>query len=258
MRSACSRPAAGAPWGVGTSSTRSWAASGPVQDNARSIAKTGSLFFNPGTRWAHNSNVTGKVVNFRRSDAPAEDPVEGCRRGDPEALRAVFVAHSPYLERLLMRVMGPTADVEDVLQNTFVAAIRAFPSFRGEAAVRTWLSRIAIRTAQERLRRAEHRRRGNLPDLEAVADQTPVGRERGVDARRQLDAVYRHLEKIGPKKRVAFVLHVMEGHSMEEVAALTGATRAATKSRVFWARRELLKRATHDPVLKELLPEAEA
>jgi len=54
------------------------------------------------------------------------------------------------------------------------------------------------------------------------------------------------------KKRLAFVLYVFEGRPIDEVAALTGATRVATKSRVFWARRELLARVAADPVLREL------
>jgi DNA-directed RNA polymerase specialized sigma24 family protein len=56
---------------------------------------------------------------------------------------------------------------------------------------------------------------------------------------------------------VAFMLHVFEGHPLEEVAALTGASLTATKSRVFWARRELWKRASRDPLLKTLIEEAQ-
>jgi len=203
--------------------------------------------------------VTGKVVNLRPSTHPDDaDLVEGCRQGDTDALRTVFAAHAPYLERLLIRVCGPGADVEDALQNTFIAAIHAFPRFRGEAAVRTWLSRIAIRCAYEPRRRAEHRLRGSLPELEAVGDdgRQAIEREDALDARNQLARVYDHLDKIGSKKRVAFVLHVFEGHSLEEVAALMGASRSATKSRVFWARRELLKRAARDPGLKALITES--
>jgi RNA polymerase sigma-70 factor (ECF subfamily) len=176
----------------------------------------------------------GELLHIR-SDAQLKelDLVEACKRGDSQALRQVFMAHSPYLERLLGRVAGSSLEVEDLLQSTFVAAIRAFPRFRGEAMVRTWLARIAVRTAQERHAFAE----GDL------------------DARRRLQRLHAHLQAIGPKKRIAFVLHVFEGHALEEVAALMGASVAATKSRVFWARRELLKRAARDPLLRDLLQE---
>jgi len=51
------------------------------------------------------------------------------------------------------------------------------------------------------------------------------------------------------------VLHVFEGLPIEEVAALTGASVTASKSRIFWARRELMKRASRDPLLRDLVQE---
>jgi RNA polymerase sigma-70 factor (ECF subfamily) len=201
----------------------------------------------------------GELLKLERNaaapQAEPEDLIEACRRGERPALQAVFRAHAPYLERLLSRVVGPGADLEDVLQATFLGAITAFPRFRGEAQVRTWLARIAIRTAHERLRRAEHRRRGELPPLERIADDAEqvLRGEHGIDTRRQLERLYHHLDALGPKKRLAFVLHVLDGNPLEDVAALTGASLAATKSRVFWARRELFRRAARDPLLRGLL-----
>lgn len=203
----------------------------------------------------------GSLVHFRALPPDPEelDLVERCRRGDQQALRAVFVAHSPYIERLLSRVVGPSLEVEDLLQSTFVAAIQAFPRFRGEAQVRTWLARIAVRTAQDRLRSAAHKRRADLPDLERRPDDgRAVHAEQDLDSRRRVERLYEHLSAIAVKKRVAFMLHVFEGHPLEEVAALTGASVAATKSRVFWARRELLKRASRDPLLKGLIEETKS
>jgi RNA polymerase sigma-70 factor (ECF subfamily) len=140
--------------------------------------------------------------------------------------------------------------MEDVLQDTLEAVVVAFPAFRGEAAVSTWMARIAVRTAYHHLEHPDVRRRtslelvgGEMPDASAVAPETHA------DARRALLATYRHLDGLSAKKRIAFVLHVFEGRPMEEVAALMCASRAATKSRVFFARRELLSRARRDPEL---------
>ena len=199
----------------------------------------------------------GRLVNLHPPQLPqAElDLVEACRRGDRAALQKVFSAHAPYLERLLARVAGRSLEVEDLLQSTFMAAIEAFPRFRGEAQVRTWLARIAIRTAHDRLRSASHRRRVHVHDAEQTADREapPVLAEHDLDGKRRMERLEFHLAALGPKKRIAFVLHVFEGVPMEEVAALTGAGVAATKSRVFWARRELLRRAARDPRLCDLV-----
>jgi RNA polymerase sigma-70 factor (ECF subfamily) len=195
----------------------------------------------------------GRLVNLHPpTDQTELDLIEACRRGERRALDTVFRTHAPYLERVLWRVAGRSLDVEDLLQSTLMAAIEAFPRFRGEAQVRIWLARIAVRTAQGRLRSAAHRRRAYVEDIEAAAGGDPHTSERELDLRKKLERLEHHLDALGPKKRTAFVLHVFEGMPLEEVAALTGAGLAATKSRVFWARREILKRAAKDPWLREL------
>jgi RNA polymerase sigma-70 factor (ECF subfamily) len=186
------------------------------------------------------------------------ETLDACRRGDPEALGAVLRAHAPGIERLLVRLLGPRADVEDLLQITLMEAIRAFPRFQGKASVATWLGRIAVHVAHQHLRRPEQRRA--RVRLELVRDQdAPVSPgpapDRTVDARRQLEKVYAHLDAIGPRKRVAFVLFAFEGRPVDEVAALTGASRVVTKARIFWARRELVARVAADPMLCELVDE---
>lgn len=192
--------------------------------------------------------------------APGREPsalVDACRKGDRAALAQVFRAHSPAVERVLGRLVGPDADKEDLLQLTLMAAIGAFPRFRGEASVQTWLIRIAVRVVHEHLRRPERRRRVSLELVSAPVDPAAEP-DRVVAARRALSRLYDHLDVIGPKKRIAFVLHVFEGHPIEDVAAIMGASRVATKSRIFWARRELLRRARKDPTLRDLVPEGES
>jgi RNA polymerase sigma-70 factor (ECF subfamily) len=199
--------------------------------------------------------------NFLTNSAvtkPTSELIAGCTRGDRRALETVLRAQAPALERLFMHLTGRRSDVEDLLQNTFIAAIRAFPRFRGEASVRSWLTRIALTTFQDHLRNPERRRRAQLVliyDHESLPDTTQVDRQ--ADARRALLRLGTHLEAIGPKKRLAFVLHVVEGYSLEEVATAMKASRTATKSRVFWARRELLGRAARDVMLRELVAKDE-
>jgi RNA polymerase sigma-70 factor (ECF subfamily) len=173
-------------------------------------------------------------------------------RGERAAQETVLRGQAPSLENLFMRLMGRRLDVEDLLQNTFVAAIRAFPQFRGEASVKSWLTRIAIAAFYDHLRRPERR----LARLELVSSEIPsdeVGLERRAEARRGLERVALHLGQLAPKKRLAFLLHAVDGHPLEEVAALMNASRAATKSRVFWARRELMSRARRDPQLCDFI-----
>jgi RNA polymerase sigma-70 factor, ECF subfamily len=160
---------------------------------------------------------------------------------------------------VLTRLVGPGADAEDLLQETFAEAITAFARFRGDAAVGTWLYRIAVNVAHKQLRRPQRRRTVSLEAVPAAASDTDTRcRPDELAQRRQLvERLYAHLDALGAKKRIAFLLHVIDDRSLAEVAALMGATRAATKSRVFLARRELLCRVRKDPGLRELIASGE-
>jgi RNA polymerase sigma-70 factor (ECF subfamily) len=192
-----------------------------------------------------------------RKETVSAATLDACRRGEAQALELVLRVESPRLERLLGRLLGPSGEaVEDVLQDTFEAAVRAFPSYRGEAPVASWLARIAVRTALRHLKRPERRRRVPLELVvgdERVRDQPR--QEEETESRRLLVRVHEHLAALSSKNRVAFVLHVIEGLPVDQVAALCGASKTATKSRVFLARRRLLWRARRDPELRALVAE---
>lgn len=177
--------------------------------------------------------------------------VERCRDGDRGALGIVLSEHAEALERHVTCLVGPGADVEDILQQTFLAVITAFARFRGEAKIRTWLTRIATHVAIDALRKPARRRRTRASvDLDArpCRDAAP---DDVSESRRQLERVRVLLDALTPLRRVAFILHAIEGRSIEETAALMDASVTATKSRVFWARRTLLRRARRDPMLAE-------
>jgi RNA polymerase sigma-70 factor, ECF subfamily len=187
---------------------------------------------------------------------PARDDalVEACRRGDRAALGEVFRHHAPAIERLLVRLVGPRGDVEDLLQLTFIGAIDGFTRFQGKASVKTWLSRIAVHVVHQELRRPASQRRTRLELVHAEGSADPSAPpDRVAIARQRVERLYHHLDAIGSKKRLAYVLFTFEELPIAEVAALTGGSVPATKSRIFWARRELMRRAHHDPILRELL-----
>lgn len=163
------------------------------------------------------------------------------------------------LERVLVRLVGPGADAEDLLQETFAEAIAGFTRFRGDAAVGTWLYRIAVNVAHKELRRPHRQRTVSLevvPNATTGAAIAP-GPDELAQQRQAIERLYAHLDALGPKKRIAFLLHVVDDRPLAEVAALMSATRAATKSRVFLARRQLLSRVRKDPGLRVLIAHGE-
>ena len=131
--------------------------------------------------------------------------------------------------------------------------MRNLQGFRGIASFRAWITRIAVHVAQHHLRAGRVRR--HVP-LEVVPEDDLPARhsdpDRALDERRLAGRLHGLLDRISPKKRVALVLYVVEGHPVEEVAALMGASQTATRSRVFFARRELRKLIGQDPELRAL------
>lgn len=191
--------------------------------------------------------------------ATRADPrlIERCRDGDRAALEAVLRAELPALERVVLRLVGPTNrfEADDVVQLTLMRAVKAFGSFRGESSVATWLTRIATRIVLDEARARGRRDQATLRlATEGGVEVTPSP-EQVLNGKRALARVWRELERLSTPKRVAFSLHVLEGHALSEVAALMGANQVTTRSRVMWARRHLKRALAQDPALAMYLEE---
>jgi RNA polymerase sigma-70 factor (ECF subfamily) len=188
------------------------------------------------------------------SATPDPALIQACREKDRTALETVFRAHLPMLERFVVHMVGSRADSEDLVQDTLVTAIAAFPAFRGDASVGSWLNGIAVNVIRRHLRQPVRHRSVPLDLVAAPAE--PVDRAAppdGIaDGRRRVERIQAHLSALGPERRIAFILHVVDGRPIEEIARIVGASRMAVKSRIFWARRTLMARARRDPELREL------
>lgn len=181
---------------------------------------------------------------------PAAEPdlVARCQRGDKEALGELYRRYRNEVARNLHRMLGPgRGDLEDVLQEVFIEVFRSIPRFRGDARVSTWLYRVCVNVALQRLRKRKRRAEVSADDVpeEAPSDggETP---ERALDARRRLDAVYRLLDELSPKKRVVFILHEIEGREPKEIAGIVGAPVLTVRTRLHYARKEFYALAARD------------
>jgi RNA polymerase sigma-70 factor (ECF subfamily) len=179
--------------------------------------------------------------------------VEAARRGEAGAFRDLFRLHRERVHRLVYRLVGHSPDVDDLVQTVFVEGFRSLPAFRGEALFSTWLGRIAVRVT---MRAVKKPRLATTPlDLAAEAQHDGAGPEQTVTDREGLARLDVMLAALRPKPRTAFVLHVLEGYSMEEIAVMVSASVAAVKVRVHDARREIERRARKDAWFAEWLPE---
>ena len=200
-------------------------------------------------------------VEDPRSDPARAEPspeeiglVAGCRAGDANSLDRFFRLYCRYVERVIARLTGPTPDLEDLVQSTFIEAFRSFGRYRGEASLKTWVTRIAVHVALHQLRSGVRRSLPLelVPDADEPPDPAPAA-DSEVSNKELANRLHELLDNIAPKKRVAFLLYTVEERSIDEVAALTGAGKAATKSRIWFARRELLAMVRERPDLRELV-----
>ena len=176
-----------------------------------------------------------------------------CAAGDRVAQREVFNRTRAAVHGVLYRILGSNRDMEDVAQDAFVAVFRSIHGFRGDSALTTWCCTIATRAAWSYLERR--------PPMTTHLELVPEPHDDAPDAARVYAAriatqrVYAALDKLDPRLRITFALAVLDERSLADVAALTGASVVAVKTRLWRARRELAKRAARDPALAEFLGE---
>jgi RNA polymerase sigma-70 factor, ECF subfamily len=185
------------------------------------------------------------------SAATVEDrQLAALRRGEPAALERLARSEAPRVRGLLHSLLGPRADLEDLMQTVFLETCRALPSFRGESAVSTFVAGICIRVARRAMRPSAWTRRRGEWQAEPRAIENP---ELSAAQSEQLRRVHVALSRLSSKKRVAFLLWSLEGMDVRAIAELMNASVPATKSRILYAQRELRSRAARDPYLRELV-----
>jgi RNA polymerase sigma-70 factor (ECF subfamily) len=162
--------------------------------------------------------------------------------GDRAAFRVIVEATQNNLFRLAARIMGNTADAQDVLQEAFVKAYRALCDgrFDGRSAVGTWLYRIVSNSALDALRRRAVRPVED--EAQAMTETEPATAEEHM-ALRELSE---WLGELPPEQRVALVLKAVEGRTTPEIAEILGTSEGAVEQRLVRARAILRKRRGED------------
>lgn len=150
---------------------------------------------------------------------------------------SIVEEHSSFVYNVAYRMMGNIEDAEDVVQDAFISAYRAFGRFRGESRVTTWLYRITTNAALMKLRKTKLARTLNQTGVEdiEIADwsNTP---ERGA-ANSELKAKLKEgIDQLEPDLRAVVVLRDVEGLTNQEAAEILDISVSALKSRLHRSR----------------------
>lgn len=201
-----------------------------------------------------NPNITESGL-LRGTKAPQEREANSlcdldaliarARRGDRGALNRLLTDARPRLLSVAMRVVRDRDEAEDVVQEALMKACRSLKSFEGRSSFSTWLHRITVNAALDRLRRGSSRRerlakdddddRQN-PSIDMVDEQTP---ERLVSRRQTGEVVRGALARLQPIHREVLVRREFDGESYRDLARIVRIPIGTVMSRLHHARHKL-------------------
>ena len=163
-------------------------------------------------------------------ETPAQDSA-------PETFDEIVEAYSDFVYNVAYKMMGNPHDAEEVAQEAFISAFRAFDRFRGESRVTTWLYRITVNAALMRIRREKRARELRwvgvenleIPSWEEAPEPSAINSELG-------DKIQEGIAMLQPELRAAVVLRDVAGLSSREAAESLDITVSSLKSRLHRAR----------------------
>jgi RNA polymerase sigma-70 factor (ECF subfamily) len=196
-----------------------------------------------------NAPIASKDIYLRH--VPESQLVERAAGGDQSAFEAIMRRHNRALYRAARSIVKDDTEAEEAVQDAYLRAYHALPRFRGESSLATWLTRIAINQALERLRKRRRElasvamhgvfdleKHTEMADAEGTSSDTPERDLMRVQTRRLLE---QKIDELPSAFRTVFVLRALEDMSVDECAACLGVPEATVRTRFFRAKRLLRK-----------------
>ena len=187
------------------------------------------------------------MARARRTETgelPEADAIRLAQQGDAAAFERLYQLHSRRVYALCLRMVGNTAEAEDLSQEAFLQLFRKIHTFRGESAFSTWLHRLAVNVVLMKLRKKtiaeDSLEEITEPDEETGGPRRDIG---GPDVllTGSIDRVnlQRAVEQLPPGYKSVFVLHDVQGYEHNEIAEIMGCSIGNSKSQLHKARMRL-------------------
>jgi len=154
----------------------------------------------------------------------------------PVGLAEIYRSYSGYVAAIAFRLLGRDDEIDDVVQEVFLAATTGLARLREEGAVKGWLATVTVRSSMRRLR--WRRLRGFL-GLESVTENDIATRSADPADRVMLARIYAVLDELPSRERVAWVLHHVEGETLPAAAKLCCCSLATVKRRIAAAQKRV-------------------
>ena len=206
--------------------------------------------------------IEGLLVPAGASRAELDDAelIAAIKRSDPGSREALYHRYKKRVYGLALRIVGPV-DAEEVAQEAFIRIFRGLPKFRGDAALSTWIYRLAVNAAlSHRTRRAGAR----LLTQQSSGDGQLEGQlERAIEAQPAAEPAHgdavlrarleRALVQLPTGYRTVIVLHDVEGLEHEEIASILRCHVGTSKSQLHKARARLREILAAEGITAEAL-----
>jgi RNA polymerase sigma-70 factor (ECF subfamily) len=189
-----------------------------------------------------DDKCTGGIRLQRKEE---RDLIQGCLEGNQASWRQLYQRHQGEARAVLFRILGPVADLDDLVQTVFVKVYRTLDRFEGRSKLSTWLYRICVHVAMDRLR-IKKRQKATVgledapPQADPRADPSEV-----TEMIEDILHLQKALTRIKDPKRTVLVLHDLMEVPTEEIASMQNAPIPTVRSRLFYARRELARALKH-------------
>jgi len=169
--------------------------------------------------------------------------IQACRRGEPDAFRALFEAHKDKVYSIALRFTGDRSLAMDVAQDTFLKLFSSLGEFRGDSAFSTWVYRLVVNAC------LDHKRRSwRLAPLagELIAVLRAPGNSLDALLHSEMrDRVRAAVETLSPDMRMVVVLRYTEGLSYDQIAEVMGCSAGTVASRLNRAHKALERKLSH-------------
>jgi RNA polymerase sigma-70 factor (ECF subfamily) len=157
------------------------------------------------------------------------------REGDVTAYEDLYRRHGSRIYNLAYRMLGSGADAEDLLQETFLQVFRRIDGFKGDAALGTWMYRLAMNLCLDRLRSKAGKADRQTSSVEDIR-QWRLPAAGPIDGSVSRIDLERAIAQLPDACRAAFLLHDVEGFEHQEVGRMLGVSDGTSKSQVHKAR----------------------
>ena len=156
--------------------------------------------------------------------------------GNPAAERELYDLHVDRVHRLAYRLTGDGDQAADCTQETFIRVFAKLATFRGESALSTWITSVALSVIYGGLRRVKRARDRQVELNDGM--EAPASRRSNPDLKDSLTA---SIDRLPDGYRTVFVMHDVEGYTHEEIATALGIQEGTSKAQLSRARAKLRK-----------------